>query len=90
MTEEQKVPTPVTTNFNPPMTFEAQIPRMSWGQLKGECRKLARRPKLEGAEATVLSVAVFNDVLNINDPYCAQQKNQTKKTYDLYHTKGLK
>ena len=88
MAEELKAP--ITTNFNPPMSFEAQIPGMSWEQLRGECKKISKQPKIDGALATILSVAVFKDTLHKNDPYLAQQKTQTPKSYDCYRTKGLK
>lgn len=78
--------TPVVPSYNPPMTFEAQIERMSMKQLKGEVKKRTKEPGLNGALAMILTIAIFKEPISKNDPYVLDRHSKAKGGFDMQKT----
>jgi hypothetical protein len=79
MTEQLKVPTQPRL----PQSYEDRLTAMSSKDLQKECRRLVNKPKLEGAEALILLVTIFNDFPNGNDPYILDHHSMKNKALEL-------
>lgn len=86
--EEQKIPeaAPALVIGKPPMSLEGRYATMTMKNLEGECRRLTKKPKLDGALAEALLVVFFKTHNRGNDPYVLDSKTSAKKTYDMYKT----
>jgi len=85
MSEEQKME--VKPIGKPPLSYEARLETLSWKNLEGECRKLSKKPKMEGALADALLIVFFKTHNKGNDPFMLDSNSLGKKTYDAYRTK---
>ena len=67
-----------------PLTYEQHLEKMSMRQLEQECRRLTKKPKLDGGIAELLLITIFKTHNQGNDPYILDSNSMEPKTYDCF------